>query len=226
MRVTNACKLISQSTKTVYIHPAKCAGKSIEHVLFNFPKGGKSDHSRAWEYRYRHFPKLDTEKIPQFFYFSFVRNPWSRYVSSLFDRALRIDPENLKPEDINVDFVKSCLLKDLDCIKNSLHPPCAGGGMAPYREFFCSLDGNYLMNFVGKLENIESDWTTLRDKIQDFNNVDIKNWPKKLIKLNHKKHSERKHYSFYYDEESEKLLKNIYSWDIEFFDYKFEDKSK
>jgi hypothetical protein len=225
---------IDRNNRLVYIHPAKCAGKSIEHALFNFPKGSKSNHMRAWQYK-----KLLTKPH---FYFSFVRNPWSRYISSLFDRAIRHTALNYSIEEITIVGVKKCLEQDLSAIKDRPQPwsktdwdlcPYSGGGMASYKEFFCDLDGNLLLDFVGRVETLDQDWKlvgeTISEKVGKEHSIDSSKifsfWPQKLPKINSAKYDKRKHYSHYYDAESKEMLRDLYSWDISFFQYEFEDKS-
>jgi hypothetical protein len=70
-----------------------------------------------------------------------------------------------------------------------------------------------LVDFVGKYENRDNDLNIIAQKIGC----------KQLGKLEINK-SERinRHYSEYYDSETEAIIRKIYSRDIELFDYRFE----
>jgi hypothetical protein len=200
--------LIDKKRKIIYVHPSKCMGKSIEHVLFGFAHGGKSNHRLL-----RAYPQ---DKIEKFFTFSFIRNPWSRYVSGLSDYGSRIDPKNY-----SIDNIKKHLEADLKYPEKTgtktmvwLNGNDVSGGMKSYHEFFTDHNGAYAMDWVGRMENSEEDWKNLCEKL----GID-----KKLPTIN-KRRKDRPHYSTFYDDEAKEMLQELYAWDIEFFGYEFEDK--
>ena len=73
-------------------------------------------------------------------------------------------------------------------------------------------DDKLLVDFVGKLENIESDWKIVADRIGVSD---------KLPHIN--KSKQNKHYTEYYTTELRDLIARRYEKDIELFGYKFSD---
>jgi len=76
----------------------------------------------------------------------------------------------------------------------------------------CDRQGNLLMDFVGKLENLESDWQTVCTRIGI-----------PYQELQRKNATQHKHYQDYYDSESRQLVAHHWSREIELFDYNFDD---
>jgi len=77
-------------------------------------------------------------------------------------------------------------------------------------EFIFDERGHLLIDYVGRLENFDSDIVHIK------NNVEFK------VKIIHKnKASTNLHYSNYYDEEAKMIIRKLYLKDVVNFDYKF-----
>jgi hypothetical protein len=189
---------VDHKKKILFIHPSKCAGKSIETSLFGFGKMAKSDHKKVSDY---------SEKIlSEYFVFSFVRNPWDRVISALSDASNRIDPKRFNMDKLN-DHLKAYFSKSAKVAT------IVGGGMLPCDQMFLDNHGKNRVSWVGRYENLEEDWKDLCKIINE------------KISLPHiNKSNERNHYSTYYDDESIELVREIFSWEIKEFGYRFEDK--
>lgn len=128
---------VCHKRKILFIHPTKCAGKSIEHAVFNYAAGGKSEHMRAQDYQ-RNF-------IRDYFVFSVVRNPWDRYISQvLFDKK---DPNDLKFH----------LEGDLDPKNSNGMGLMHGRSLWSYQDHFI-INNKMVVDEVLRFENLEEEW--------------------------------------------------------------------
>ena len=72
-----------------------------------------------------------------------------------------------------------------------------------------------LPDYIGRFENIDSDWKNICETINYGH--------KKLPHINKTCH---KNYTYYYDEETQQIINDIYKKDIEYFGYKFGESGK
>ena len=166
-----------------------------------------------------HYP----EKFNESFTFSFVRNPWSRAVSSFFwildksydelhphratkEMFIEVRKKYGKSKDFNA-FIKAGLFRQF--LKRQ------GRGAGPVLRpqwFWVTYDKQDIaVDFLGKFESLQKDFDTVCDKI----GVD-------RIKLPHEHKTKHKHYSEYYDAEAREIVGNMYWRDIDLFNYTFE----
>lgn len=140
------------------------------------------------------------DNYEDYFTFTFVRNPWSRMISTWKHFASKdfhikqlissgIDISNLK------NF-KSFLYMTL-CHDNHHWQP---------QHMFMPFD----VDFIGRTETFQQDFNIVCDKI---------GIPKQ--QLPHKNRSKHKHYTEYYDDETREIVAERYARDIEYFGYDF-----
>ena len=159
-----------------------------------------------------HLRPLLWQKI---FTFSVVRNPWDRYLSLFFfhfntgfrlrlgsDPSIQYTLGEVKP------IFNHWLSQFLLFRKNVWEPAEA---------YLLDKDGNMIVDFVAKYENRRADLAYIGKKI---------NYPKlgqeqKLVEFTPKAY----HYSEYYDSELRDFVAEIAKWEIEKFNYSFEQPS-
>lgn len=194
---------ICHKKKIIFIHPSKCAGKSIEHVLFGFRKMQKSIHRTINDY--------DDEKLKSYFKFSIVRNPYDRFVSLYFDSKNRVEKDKWENKNFK-DFVqyhynfykknnKKFIRESMSNVFNIV-----------------SIDNKVAVDKILKFENLEEDYYNMLKELK----IDGKKF--KLPHINKSKNS--KHYNTYYDTETKKIIAEMYEKDIKYFRYNYEDINK
>jgi hypothetical protein len=213
--------LINQEKKFVFIHVQKTAGISIESELM-----AKLPDTKIWHGRHgRALDGIDEvgfEEWKQYYSFAFVRNPWDRMVSwySMIESARK-----------NIPFYKKCFKKPFKsalwnyAINNShdfesFVENCTDVifDLGCYKSFaFNQIDyltdskGNLAVDFVGKFENINNDFTKITKHLMIED-----------IVLPQKNQSSHKHYSAYYNEHTIDIIKNRFERDIRAFNYEFD----
>ena len=214
--------MLFDEINALFIHIPKTAGLSIEASLLQYCNGsliGKH-HNR--------YIDLPQNLIDENFTFSFVRNPWDRFVSyyhfigpgapiyptrrTIHHYARYVTNQYVYPKGHcykNISF-KEFVFDYLD----SSHCP---------REIRYSLEwdlfdwlgnskGEIELDFIGRFAELESDFKTLCEKL------DIVHLP-----LPYANQTEHANYTNYYDSETRSHIAEKYSKEIEYFDFKFGD---
>ena len=188
--------MINKEKKFVFVHITKTGGQSIENIFGFHVKGKEIKNSSRWGWGWSHEHNhwrahmtigeyltngfLTKKEFDSFFKFSFVRNPWARAVSE-WRWSFKLTP---------IRF--NVFLKDKWSIIK--HYPSNGVFIQHNRPQYVSIydDDKLLVDFVGKLENIESDWKIVADKIGVG------------TPLPHINRTNHKHYTEYYTTTKEK----------------------
>jgi len=131
----------------------------------------------------------------EYFKFCFVRNPWDRLVSGY--HFLK------KKNKITVPFKKWIIDLSMSIKWNKPHNNNCQLNQIMFEDELC-------VDFVGRFENFQRDFELICKKI------DCK------LPLYHINRSKHKHYSYYYDSETENIVAIWHKPDIEYFGYKFE----
>jgi len=224
--------IISHRKKFIWIHFPKCAGTSIRELLQNNPMF-QADilpmwHSKRpinWEEEY---PKVDTNlwthssasdikkyldergyRWDDYFKFVFIRNPWERAVSE-YEYYRQIMNIKKDKSDFNTKITEMAINKPPQnfIMRN------AGSGWSPH-DYIFDEDGKLMVDFIGKVENIEQDFEKVVKKILPYAN--ITQW-----RLPHRnKTTKNKSYRDYYDDESIEYISNRDSKIVELGQYRF-----
>jgi chondroitin 4-sulfotransferase 11 len=184
----------------VFIHIPKCGGNSIT-----------SDHFRNFSHDLRNenfkYFKDSYERSLSKFSFTFVRNPWDRLVSSYEylknGGNCTLDAEDYLNLFSKYENFKEMVLNWEEVFFDQIH-------FKSQSDWICDNDGNIIVDFVGKFENLQQDFDIVCDRMQI---------PRK--KLPHTNKTNHKHYTEYYDDEIREIVAKKYARDIEYFGYKF-----
>lgn len=209
--------LISHSKKFIFIHIYKVAGTSIGSALARYCDFsakyknplkrisvaiGKRHAIYSKSYKAHISAQELKETIPEFifnnyFKFAFVRNPFDWQVS-LYEYARQniMHPQH----DLTLGF------KSFDAYIEWR----VDGNYQCQKDFVFSHSGKLLVDFIGKLENLEDDMNKI------YNAIGIKK-----ICLPHKNASKRADYRSYYSSYSKELVEKTFADDINLFGYSF-----
>ena len=212
--------MISYKHKCIYVHIPKTGGSSInhqylpikverKHLVGNYksrfqPMAWGLQHLRASYI----LGEVGYDIFSKFFKFSFVRNPWDKLVSQYLYSKRATTYELREWLGTNID---STFEEYVEKLYNSNPMILQHPHWLEQYQFLFDLKGNQLVDFIGKFENFEEDCYYVRDILK-----------MKKIKLPHMNQSpNRKHYTEYYNDKTQKMVEKIYKKDIEIFQYKF-----
>jgi chondroitin 4-sulfotransferase 11 len=220
--------LFSDSHKVLFVHIQKTGGETVAGIL---TKHAPDIRRLGAKHEFASFGKLKLGAAwNDYFKFAFVRNPWDRLVSwySMIRRATRITRlgallssrkrSHLQQRASNPlwrylyencssfeEFIKNCT-GQVQVEEGALYS-------FAYNQLDYLEDGNgsILVDFIGRFENFSEDLRMLAMKagIQ-------------LGQITHANVSVHRHYSIYYTSELEKIVRERFARDIEYFGYDFE----
>ena len=183
----------------IFIHIPKTAGTSIARALFH----QVSRHMPWYEYK-----NANAGKFRKYFKFAFVRNPWDRLVSTYFflkkggmnelDRKWAAD--NIDRYRGFEEFVQDWLTESN--IWSWVH-------FKPQYYFICDAQLNLQMDFIGRYENLESDFETVAARLHLQSTLQPA-YP-----------GQHRHYTSYYNHRTCDIVSRVYQKDIELFNYKY-----
>ena len=208
--------IISESNKFIFVHNYKVAGESIREALEEYSihpleklstlkcqiaKLGiigdpNKKHLKSYQIR-RLFPN----EWKKYFTFGFVRNPWSWQVSLYFYMLQNEDHwfhDEIRSMDGFEDYIEWRVKEDR-VLQSS---------------FFCDKSGKIIVDFVGRLENIQSDFREVCRRIGIG------------ASLPHKNESNHRDYKNYYNRHTKNLVKKGFKKDIEKFGYSFDGSGR
>ena len=227
--------MLCHEYKCIYIHIPKVAGLSV-HSFFadllgyklkaHAPLSLKAGHIKARDFLAHGL--IDREVFDRYFKFAFVRNPWDRIVS---EYKFRGHPRKFS--------FKTFLFKNLPDPSEDdqyIH-------ILPQHEFLFDTEGQQLVDFIGKFEQIHEDFHHVcqvldvaesalphRNKLPKFLNMprsfeDACTTFRNSLSIEQKRNLKKNtyaHYTEYYDDESREFVASLYQKDIEAFAYKFD----
>lgn len=214
--------MIDLERKIIFIHNPKTAGTSIERALFfkdRKPPRGDGEYLReelfGWDSKNKIFTQHATITeiknvynidVSTFFSFGFVRNPFDRLVS-----AWKHFQRHFKTEIRLHEYFETQVI-------NGLEPQCKQNKNSrsdwvreQYEFFTDETKENICVDFIGRFENLEQDFSKISTILQN----------EKLPEAKLNKSNRVADYKHYYDQQLAFEVKKHYSKDLELFKYEF-----
>jgi hypothetical protein len=173
----------------------KTATQSISKGILNHRTIIGYKDTRNWEIIWN---ELFKDRLNEVFMWTLVRNPWDRVLSAFYHVRSRIEKDwrNFKFDY----FVKNKLAKFGTSINSHFEKQ--------HKTF--SFEGKIMpFIFVGRFENLYTDWAYIANKIKIA---------EPLPHLNRTKH---RHYTSYYNDETIRIVRQLYHTEIELLGYEF-----
>jgi hypothetical protein len=210
--------MICHKTKCIFIHIPRTGGTSIEVSIQGRDQWGIESTEK-------HLIASTAKKIyadfwNEYFKFSFVRNPWSRMVSTC-KYGDDHPKEKYRTYGCSLKNNKFSLGSYLERFPTNreIDPRSKSANEIFGEPINNSVYMNILnekLDFIGKLENINHDMEYVSHKIGK--KLQLKNREKS-------KRKSKKDYKYYYTEETIQQIQNLYDFDIKKFGYEFNEPS-
>ncbi len=205
--------LISHKHKFIFIHIYKTAGTSISRALMPYCSNPLQIFAHRVLKRFQirtlnpiPYPKhIRAQKLRQemgqnqfnsYFSFSVVRNPWDWNVS-LYKYMLD-DQNHFQHERV----------KNFKNFDEYIRERCKGSH-SPQKDFTHSKNGEKLVDFIARFENLDEDFNEI------CSIIGVK------ASLPHVNRSKRAHYREFYSDDTRELVRESFKSDIELFEYEF-----
>ena len=231
--------MICHHYKCVFVHIPKCGGQSIEHVFLNAlgldwdtraplllrynnrPELGPPRLAHLKANEYVEYKYLTQEMLDGYFKFAFVRNPWSRVVSLY--KYLGFS-QKLEFKLFLLGIFKDKIFDEKRWF------------VGPQSDFVCSADDTLVVDYVGRMENLQDDFSYVCKEIglqltslPHINKSESRDplfslRPKQFAKyllhpLRKKRIPSFDRFQDYYDAESADFVAKLYERDIKLFGY-------
>ena len=240
--------MICHKYRCIYVRIAKTGSTSISHYFIKY-LGGRHEE-KLWTLPLMQGRGLTQiiNLFPTYFIFTFVRNPFDRFVSTW---SHKFDLERVPGKKIQYHSLREYAELATDFFAHSEAEPGIiskrigphgvkfseflywdRAHLRPQKEFLLDYNPDYYFgerrfnnapcSFIGRYENLEEDFGILLDILgAPFS------YPFLSTNISHSRFSKKQkiHYSRYYDKESRRLVQDLYAPDLDALGYEFEDES-
>ena len=166
--------IYSEERKFIWLKNPKTAGTSMYHGIMR----KEIDDIKSYKLNLKEFDlwwnNLTDEKIDDYFTFTFVRNPYDRLVSAfnhvVMENLFRLYSYDSKTAQLPIDFLYMLfnlfVQRGLDNWDRDDHSMFSASSHWMPQNFFYEIDGYQFVDFVGKYENLKSDWKYIAKKLE------------------------------------------------------------
>ncbi len=211
--------IISIEKRFIFFYIPKVASTTIKKALAK-TLFDKIVDARVHTFWFDEVIDVKNGDYPDYFKFTFVRNPWDRIVSCYSDKILHEDVTNYKYKNgvfrryirkYKNLFYRGMPFEEFVKVISRIPDNRADRHFRSQRSFITDKNDNILVDFIGRFEKLPKDLAFLSKK------ADLKDIP-----FFHENKSKReKDYRMMYTEETRRLVAERYKNDIELFDYRF-----
>src|SRR5215469_1591210 len=205
--------MINHQYRCIFIHIPRTGGKSVQR-FFGTNWQDHKDISRYAE-------ELGSQTFSTYYKFAVVRNPWDRLVSdynfqmvkrgSQASHRLLINDERRNKRSFSKWL--EAVISDPFCCEPTEWGACVGPGIhrwSPQLDWI-SISGKIVVDRILQMENLQEGFAELRGALGlPSREVPCRNW------------RWHRHYSYYYNESTRRLVEEYYAKDIETFGYRFD----
>ncbi|MFZ5802060.1 MAG: FkbM family methyltransferase [Candidatus Omnitrophota bacterium] len=201
--------IVFEDLQCAYIRITKCANTSIVHWLNSACKHPIPPKSEG--IGLRQFEK----QYPDFFKFTFVRNPWDRLVSC-YEQKIRTKERFVYPKTIGkwCDENRFATPHEIS-FKEFVHFIYHNPDKIDWHWQSYANRARLPLDYIGRFETLEEDIQTVSYKLgisQEF--------------PHYNKSRHRTDYRTYYDEETRRMAAEIYAEEIQMFGYQFDSEGR
>ena len=192
---------VSKSNKIIYLRPGRTAGTDITNSIRGSGNNDFEEVSRPYFFQNgtnEWLENITDDEVRDYFKFTFVRNPFTRLISA-WNGFVRKGSVSRDFKSFVVDRGPGHLLYENGEFSNDHWFPQCNYAQFP--------DGEMIVDFVGKFEQLKSDTEKLTKMIK-FNGIAIK----QNVVNSHREH---------YQNGLQNIVSNIYKKDLELFNYEF-----
>jgi hypothetical protein len=215
--------MISFPLRSIFIHIPKCAGTSVEEILW--PEKGTRTPEKLWNGVFdgmsnplqtgglqhltaTHIRGLYPVEFEDFWKFTIVRNPFDRIVSQYF-YTLRQRPDLLRYLGYNRLRIRYRRISLDDYVRRITHRTHVQ--WLPMTFFVTDiLRGDIMVDYVARIETLEDDWEVIRARLGVVGDLGRA-----------KSAGERPHYSDLINRSVRTTLEAYYRADLDLFGYSF-----
>jgi hypothetical protein len=215
---------VSHQHKVIFVHIPRTAGSSVSQVfgicgddnqgvltparpdmLYGLVGNKVLQHLTARDIQKR----LGKDVYNSYFKFAFVRNPYDRAVSTFHVRKRLLPRLQMSFRDFVLKRVAQKKQSGMATFFRSRAEKALEDQFQSQHEFIFNESGGSLVDFIARYESIQSDFKKIRDRF---------GLKAELPAMNTSEHGK---YQTYYDEDTKKMIGEIYRKDLEIFEYAF-----